>query len=224
MSETIPLIPVNAPDLADLLHPAHERRDASENRARILAAAQALFAERGVANVTMAEIAEAAQVGKGTLYRRFANKGELCLFLLDENLRGHQEEMLGLLQRLAGENRGFVERLQRFLRHVAAFTDHHMAMLYEVQQAGITPALPGFDPPYFSFQQMTVGGLLRGAQAAGEIDPAVDVEMLSDLLLAPLAPPYFRYLRERRGYSVERIGEFLGQVAGKWGIAGTGMG
>lgn len=212
MFETIPLISATDSELADLLHPAHERRDASENRARILAVAQQLFDEKGVANVTMADIAAAAGVGKGTLYRRFANKGELCLSLMDENLRGHQEEMLALLQRLAGEKTRYVERLQRFLRHVAAFTDHHMAMLYEVQMAGITPALPGFDPPYFGFQQMTVGGLLRGAQAAGEIGPTLDVEMLTDLLLAPLAPPYFRYLRERRGYSVERIGGFLGEL------------
>lgn len=216
MLETIPLTPVTDTELADLLHPAHERRDASENRARILAVAQRLFGEKGVADVTMADIAAAAGVGKGTLYRRFANKGELCLSLLDENLRSHQEEMLALLQRQAGEKRAFLDRLQAFLRHVAAFTDHHMAMLYEVQRAGITPALPGLDPPYFSFQQMTVSGLLRSAQAGGEIDPRLDVEMLTDLLLAPLTPPYFRYLRERRGYSVERIGAFLGQVVGGW--------
>lgn len=212
MSEIIALISDNESEWADILHPSRERRDATANRARLLAAARALFAERGVANVTMAEIALAAEVGKGTLYRRFANKGELCLLLLDENLRSHEQEMLTLLQRLAGENAPYLARLEQFFGHVAAFTDHHMALLLEVQQAGITPAVAGIDPPYFSFQHMTVGGLLRAAQAAGEIDAALDLEMLIDLLLAPLAPSYFRYLRERRGYSVERIGEFLGQL------------
>ncbi|MEZ4635165.1 MAG: TetR family transcriptional regulator [Caldilineaceae bacterium] len=42
-----------------------ERRDAVENRQRVLAAAKALFAEHGVANVHMAQIAEAAGVGRG---------------------------------------------------------------------------------------------------------------------------------------------------------------
>ncbi len=217
MSETIALISDNEIEWADILHPAHERRDATANRERLLAAARALFAERGVANVTMAEIAVAAEVGKGTLYRRFAHKGELCLLLLDENLRSHEQEMLALLRRLAGQNAPHLARLEQFLGHVAAFTDQHIALLFEVQQAGITPAVAGIDPPYFSFQHMTVGGLLAAAQAAGEIDAALDLEMLVDLLLAPLAPPYFRYLREKRGYSVERIGAFLGQLARQLG-------
>lgn len=212
MSETIHLIDDNESEWADILHPSHERRDATKNRERLVAAARALFAERGVEAVTMAEIAQAAGVGKGTLYRRFANKGELCLLLLDENLRSHEEEMLALLHRLAQEDVPFLARLEHFFGHVAAFTDHHMALLSEVQRAGITPALAEIDPPYFRFQRMTVGGLLRAAQAVGEIDTSLDVEMLIDLLLAPLTPPYFLYLRERRGYSVERIGEFLGQL------------
>lgn len=218
MSETIVLISDNEMEWADILHPARERRDAAKNRERLLAASRRLFAERGVANVTMAEIALAAEVGKGTLYRRFANKGELCLLLLDENLRSHEREILALLQRLAGENVPHLARLEHFFGHVAAFTDHHMALLFEVQSAGIMPALAGIDPPYFTFQHMTVGGLLRAAQAAGEIDATIDREMLLDLLLAPLAPPYFRYLRERRGYSVERIGAFLGQLARQIGV------
>lgn len=212
MSEIIQLIDDNESEWADILHPTHERRDATKNRKRLVAAASALFAEQGVEAVTMAEIAQAAGVGKGTLYRRFANKGELCLLLLDENLRSHEEQVLALLQRLALEDAPYLARLQHFFGHVAAFTDHHMALLSEVQRAGITPALAEIDPPYFRFQHMTVGGLLRAAQAAGEIDSSFDVEMLIDLLLAPLTPPYFRYLRQRRGYSVERIGLFLGQL------------
>jgi len=217
MSEIIRLIDDNEREWADILHPSHERRDATKNRERLVAAARALFAARGMAEVTMAEIAQAAGVGKGTLYRRFANKGELCLLLLDENLRTHEEEMLALLQQMSAEGASYLARLAAFLGHVAAFTEHHMALLSEVQRAGITPALADIDPPYFRFQHMTVGGLLRAAQSTGAIDTSVDVEMLLDLLLAPLTPPYFRYLRERRGYSVEQIGEFLGQLVGQIG-------
>jgi AcrR family transcriptional regulator len=49
------------------------RADAARNRARILDAAQALFAERGT-DVQMEEVARKAGVGIGTLYRHFATK------------------------------------------------------------------------------------------------------------------------------------------------------
>lgn len=213
MSEIIPLVTQNESDWDAILHPVNERRDAMANRARLLDAARALFAEQGVANVSMAEIATSAGVGKGTLYRRFANKGELCLALLDENLRGHEEEMLELLQRLAVQDVAFVERLTTFLGQVARFTDIHIALLFEAQQSGVDPGDAGMDPPYFHFQQMTVRGLLRSAQAAGEIDAGLDVGLTTDLLLAPLIPAYFRYLRQRRGHSVEVIAASLQEAA-----------
>ncbi len=51
-----------------------ERADAARNRRRILAAAEQLFAARGVGAVTMSEIAAAAGVGKATVFRRFTGQ------------------------------------------------------------------------------------------------------------------------------------------------------
>ena len=59
-------------------YPRSERRDASENRQRILKAAQKLFDKYGVEQVSMNQIASEAQVGSATLYRRYSNKSELC--------------------------------------------------------------------------------------------------------------------------------------------------
>ena len=52
------------------------RRDAQQNLTRILASATEVFAGRGY-EASMEEIAERAEVGIGTLYRRFANKSDL---------------------------------------------------------------------------------------------------------------------------------------------------
>src|SRR5213080_2904657 len=51
-----------------------ERADAARNRIKVLAAAEQLFSARGVAAVSMDDVAASAGVGKGTLYRRFGDK------------------------------------------------------------------------------------------------------------------------------------------------------
>lgn len=71
-----------------------ERADAARNRLRVLAAAERLFASRGVAGVTMDDVATEAGVGKGTLYRRFGDKGGLAVALLDERERELQQAIL----------------------------------------------------------------------------------------------------------------------------------
>ena len=57
------------------------RSDAQANRRRLIDAAHAVFAERGV-NAEMKEIAERAGVGVGTIYRNFATKEDLLLAIV----------------------------------------------------------------------------------------------------------------------------------------------
>ncbi|QCB94148.1 TetR/AcrR family transcriptional regulator [Cellulomonas shaoxiangyii] len=59
------------------------RRDAQRNRERIVEAAQALYAERGLA-VGFNEIAHRAGVGVGTVYNRFPDKDELIRAALQQ--------------------------------------------------------------------------------------------------------------------------------------------
>lgn len=61
------------------------RRDAEENRRRLLAAATEVFAESGL-DATLDEVAKRAGVGVGTAYRRFANKEELLDALFRERV------------------------------------------------------------------------------------------------------------------------------------------
>jgi AcrR family transcriptional regulator len=74
--------------------PPQERADAARNRAAVLAAAARLFAEHGVAAVSLDQIAAAAGVGKGTLFRRFGDKSGLAVALLDARERELQQAIL----------------------------------------------------------------------------------------------------------------------------------
>ena len=62
------------------------RADAERNRARILAAASELFAERGL-DASMPELAERAGVGVGTVYRAFPDKEHLLGAVMAERFR-----------------------------------------------------------------------------------------------------------------------------------------
>jgi AcrR family transcriptional regulator len=180
------------------------RRDAAENRELILLTAEKLFAERGVAETNMADIAQAAGVGKGTLYRRFANKGELCLAIMDTQMLEFQETSLERMRQMTVAQVPKMEQLDQFLDTLVHFIDAHIPLLCEVQQLGLLEDIPGQQRPHF-WQHMTISGLLQGAIAAGELPSGLDVTYISDAILATLKADLFRFQRQGRDFSLERI-------------------
>jgi AcrR family transcriptional regulator len=69
------------------------RADAARNRERIVAAANAVFAERGL-DASTAEIAHQAGVGEATLFRRFPTKDDLIVAIVQTQL----EEVIALAE------------------------------------------------------------------------------------------------------------------------------
>lgn len=92
------------------------RRDAEENRRRLLDAAAAVFAEFGL-EATMDDVAERAGVGVGTAYRRFANKEEL----LDALFRERIGELDAIMDR-AGSTDDPWQGVVSYLRDTVALT------------------------------------------------------------------------------------------------------
>lgn len=185
------------------LPPGLERKDAARNRQKVVEAARALFDEHGVTQVTMEDIARAAGVGKGTLYRRYPNKGLLCQALLDEPTRRFQEETLRLL---GDAGRGPLEKLDRFLDRLVGFTEENLDLLY----GGNEPLcgadrLARFAHPAFDWRRWTVLGLLRAAVREGDLDETLDLEYLAAALLAPLDVDFYYYQRRVQGILQERI-------------------
>jgi AcrR family transcriptional regulator len=75
-------VPIPLPLLGD---EPPERADAARNREALLAAADELIAQCGVAGVTMDAVAARAGVGKGTVFRRFDSREGLMASLLNRS-------------------------------------------------------------------------------------------------------------------------------------------
>src|SRR5438105_1690472 len=96
-----------------------ERRQAVDFDQRILQVAHKLFAERGIEGVSMHQIAQEAGVGQGTLYRRYAYKGELILDLLNESIQRCLQDIQAYAQDRDTESA--LQRLDNILQRCIAF-------------------------------------------------------------------------------------------------------
>lgn len=177
-----------------------ERKDAARNRRRVLEAARSLFAERGVCETTMEEISFHAGVGKGTLYRRYPNKGLLCQALLDEPTRDFQTEIMR-----ATSERGLspLDRLELFFERLVRFMEENLDLLYGAHTS-LSPA-DRLSHPAYDWRRWTVLGLLREAARQGEISEELDLDYLATALLAPLDVELYHHQRRTLRISESRV-------------------
>ncbi|GLZ37526.1 TetR/AcrR family transcriptional regulator [Actinokineospora sp. NBRC 105648] len=164
----------------------HERADAARNRRRILTAARRLFGQRGVDTVTMDQIASAAGVGKGTLFRRFGDKSGLAAALLDEGERELREQVARGPAPL-GPGAAPAERVRAFFDAYLTFLANHLDLVHLAETAR-----PGarYRITAYRYWHRHVAGLLADARL-----PA-DGDALAHVLLAAVAADLQRALRE----------------------------
>ncbi|MEV6274349.1 helix-turn-helix domain-containing protein [Nocardia sp. NPDC051832] len=161
-----------------------ERADAARNRGKILAAAAELFAARDPRTVTMDDIAKAAGVGRGTLYRRFPNIGAIAVPLLDEHERVLQERLLRGDPPL-GPGAPPAGRLAAFYAAMVELLDGHAHLVL-----GAEIGSARFGTGAYQFWRVHVLALLREAGVP-------EADSLVEPLLAPLAAEVYLNQRER---------------------------
>jgi AcrR family transcriptional regulator len=180
-------------DLPVIDETSRERADAVRNRARILAAAERLFGERGVGCTSMDDVAAAAGVGKGTVFRRFGSRAALARAVLDERERALQEHFIRGAAPL-GPGAPPQERLIAFGEAMLEMLEDHAELMVAADSGGAR-----FVSAPYGVHRLHVMLLLR------EADTGCDAEVLAETLLAALSADLFVYLRHIREMSLQRV-------------------
>jgi AcrR family transcriptional regulator len=186
--------PVSSPfELPQIEPESFERADAARNRERILCAARRLFDERGAACTSMDDVAAAAGVGKGTVFRRFGSRAALASAVLDERERALQEDFIRGEPPL-GPGAPPRERLIAFGEAMLQMLEDHAGLMVAAGSGGAR-----FVSAPYAVHRLHVTLLL------GAADPGCDAEVLAETLLAALSAELFVYLRDVREMPLERM-------------------
>ncbi|ORA09195.1 TetR/AcrR family transcriptional regulator [Mycobacterium asiaticum] len=180
-----------------------ERSDAARNRALLLDAARHLIAERGADAVTTDDIATAAGVGKGTLFRRFGNRAGLMMVLLDEDEKAYQQAFLFGPPPL-GPDAPPLERLIAFGRERICFVNTHHELLSAANRDPHSRHVGAA-----VVQRRHVWVLLHAAHTTGDLD------VQTDALLALLDADYVRHQLTDGGHNQQTLGDGWESLARK---------
>lgn len=140
------------------------RKDAQANRERLLEAADRMFREHGV-EVSVGEIADAAGVGRGTLFRNFKNKDELIAAVLVERLG----EVLDYGRRLLEHDPDDAEVTFTFVTGLVQRQEDNRALLQSVTDEFLEKA-PELQSAHAALIELFGATLARGKRA-GAIRP-----------------------------------------------------
>jgi AcrR family transcriptional regulator len=173
-----PILTVSSsvPDQNDSQRMGRRQRRANETRLRLFRCALALIAERGLPNVTVEDITEAADVGKGTFFNYFETKDHVLGVMAEIQLGKIREAeisasagklpiqtVLGRLARRLSEEPGRSPGLARALISSFLASESVREILKRNMHAG----------------RKTIGEVVAAGQKRGEINPKLRKEEIA---------------------------------------------
>ncbi len=173
-------------------------RDGTATRRNIQQAALALFAERGVAATTVRDLARAAGIAEGTLYRHYESMDALVWDLFATNYAGFARRLAVTL----APHGAFADRMAALVGEFCRFFDTEPAMfrfLMLAQHQALPRVANDDDNPVEIVHRMVARAAERGEIAPHP--PGLAASMVLGLLLQPafglvygrLAPPFAQY-------------------------------
>lgn len=189
------------------------REQAAATRTRILAAAQALFEERGYAATAVAAIAERAEVSERTVYLAFETKPELLRALWNALLRGGEDAPP--VAQLARYKEVLEEpdpaRQLELNAHHAVAVKRRIGALHEVIRAGasVDPDVGGLWERIQAEFRENQRAIVASIAEKGALREGLDVERAADILWTINHGDLWQHLVVRRGWSADEFERWL---------------
>jgi AcrR family transcriptional regulator len=151
-------------------------RDGSKTKELIARTALLLFVEKGITETTIRDIASAAGIAEGTLYRHYESKDQLAWELFSTNYLAFARE----LDRLQQDYDNLRDKLAAMIRQFCAFFDRDPVLfsyLLLAQHAQLKKVTPEMQTAVTVLQKVIARGMARG-----EV-PEMEVELAAAMVL-----------------------------------------
>ncbi|MEM6996139.1 MAG: helix-turn-helix domain-containing protein [Myxococcota bacterium] len=146
-------------------------------RGAVLSAAERLFAERGFASISMADIAKAAGVAKGTLYNYFDSKEEVFAQLAERARQAYLAEVDAAMEGQTGW--ACLEAIAAKVLTYLGRDGSMLSMYLEATGDGSTrsEADPGRDDGQLAFARR-IGGIMDALERDGQLRDGLPADRL----------------------------------------------
>ena len=192
---------------------SRRRRQARRTRDAILEAGKRLFLDGGYAGTTVAAIAEAADVSVETIYKGFGGKAGLVRAIAEKGLEGAgpvpAERRSDAMRTLEADPRVVMQRWGSFVTEVAPMTAPIVLLMRTVAASDpdVAEMLEEFDQARLVRMEHNARGLFE----RGDFRAGVTLEYARDVLLAYSSPELYELLVVRRGWPLDRYGQFVAE-------------
>ena len=155
-------------------------RPKDQTKEIIARTALGLFVEKGIDGTTIRDIATAAKIAEGTLYRHYSGKNALAWELFSQNFTAFALE----LQRLQSGQATLRAKLDAMVRQFCTFFDRdpvlfsYLLLAQHGQLQKVTPEMPN---PVEVVREVMAGGMDRGEIPAG--DPNLAAALVMGMVL-----------------------------------------
>lgn len=189
-------------------------RDGSKTKELIARTALLLFVEKGITETTIRDIAGAAGIAEGTLYRHYESKDQLAWELFSTNYLAFARE----LDRLQEDYDTLKDKLAAMIRQFCTFFDRDPVLfgyLLLAQHAQLKKVTPEMQTAVTVLQKVIAQGMARG-----EV-PEMEVELAAAMVLGVVLEVAVFKAYNRITQDLSQLSETL--VAACWRVLAGGV-